>query len=594
MKWMGRFEGYNAGALRKDLISGSIVAIVAIPLGMAFAIASGVKPEYGLYTTIVAGVLVSLLGGSKFQIGGPTGAFIPILLAIVMQYGYENLLIAGFMAGIMLILMGVLRLGALIKFIPKPVTIGFTAGIAVTIFSGQIANFLGLRGVERHETFLPSMAELIHRLPSLNVYSILTAGICLAALILVPKKWPKVPGSLVGLLLSTLVAVWLFPGQVATIGSAYGAIPASLPELHVPGVTWDLIVKLLPPALVIAMLGAIESLLSAVVADGMTGDRHNSNRELVGQGVANLLTPLFGGIPATGAIARTATNIRSGAVSPMSGIVHGLVVLLILVVFAPYASNIPLASMAPVLMVVAWNMSERKHFAHILKTRTADSIVLVVTFLLTVFTTLTTAVEVGLILAVVLFVKRMSSTLSVDKVLPDPSVKHEKVGAHMVTEQHDCPQVAIYSVEGPLFFGAASALENSGMGGQANRQQGILLLRMGKVPFMDMTGESNFTTLIQKYRKSGGTVLVSGLQPQPLALLHKTGCYDMIGHEHFFEHTGEALTAAIALVDRDACRGCSQMAFRECAALCGRSQALSKPSISDGAVPVPIPVNSGR
>lgn len=210
MKWMGRFEGYNAGALRKDLISGSIVAIVAIPLGMAFAIASGVKPEYGLYTTIVAGVLVSLLGGSKFQIGGPTGAFIPILLAIVMQYGYENLLIAGFMAGIMLILMGVLRLGALIKFIPKPVTIGFTAGIAVTIFSGQIANFLGLRGVERHETFLPSMAELIHRLPSLNVYSILTAGICLAALILVPKKWPKVPGSLVGLLLSTLVAAWFF------------------------------------------------------------------------------------------------------------------------------------------------------------------------------------------------------------------------------------------------------------------------------------------------------------------------------------------------------------------------------------------------
>ncbi|MCV9948729.1 SulP family inorganic anion transporter [Paenibacillus sp. BT-177] len=593
MKWRGRFEGYNAGALRKDLISGSIVAIVAIPLGMAFAIASGVKPEYGLYTTIIAGILISLLGGSKFQIGGPTGAFIPILLAIVMQYGYENLLIAGFMAGIMLILMGVLRLGALIKFIPKPVTIGFTAGIAVTIFSGQIANFLGLRGVERHETFLPSMAEIIHRLPSLNVYSILTACICLAGLIVVPKKWPKIPGSLVGLLLSTLVAALFFPGQVATIGSAYGAIPASLPELHIPVMTWELIVKLLPPALVIAMLGAIESLLSAVVADGMTGDRHNSNRELVGQGIANLLTPLFGGIPATGAIARTATNIRNNAVSPMSGIVHGVVVLLILMLFAPYASNIPLASMAPVLMVVAWNMSERKHFAHILKTRTADSIVLVVTFLLTVFTTLTTAVEVGLILAVVLFVKRMSNTLSVDKVLPDPSVKHEKVGAHMVTEQHDCPQVAIYNVEGPLFFGAASALENSGVGGQTGLQQGILLLRMGKVPFMDMTGEANFTALIQKYRKFGGTVLVSGLQPQPLELLHKTGCYDMIGQNHFFEHTGEALTAALAMVNQDRCSGCRHMAFRECTSLCRRTQE-TKSSFPEGAVSVPIPVNSSR
>jgi SulP family sulfate permease len=269
------------------------------------------------------------------------------------------------------------------------------------------------------------------------------------------------------------------------------------------------------------------------------------------------------------------------------------VVLLILVLFAPYASNIPLASMAPVLMVVAWNMSERKHFAHILKTRTADSIVLVVTFLLTVFTTLTTAVEVGLILAVVLFVKRMSSTLSVDKVLPDPSVKHEKVGAHMVTDQHDCPQVAIYNVEGPLFFGAASVLENSGVGGRTDHLQGILLLRMGKVPFMDMTGEGNFTALIQKYRKSGGTVLVSGLQPQPLALLQKTGCYDMIGQKHFFEHTGEALTAALALVNQDHCCGCRQMAFRECTSLCRRPQP-TKSSFPDGAVSVPIPVNSGR
>ncbi|MFC9712420.1 SulP family inorganic anion transporter [Paenibacillus sp. NPDC056933] len=566
MKWMGRYAGYHASDFRKDLVSGLIVGIIAIPLGMAFAIASGVKPEYGLYTTIIAGILISLLGGSKFQIGGPTGAFIPILFAIVMQYGYENLLIAGMMAGLMLVLMGVLRLGALIKFIPRPVTIGFTAGIAVIIFSGQIANFLGLRGIEKHEDFWSNMKEIGMNFSTINIHSLLTAGICLAVLLLVPKVAPKVPASLLGLVLSTFIAALFFKDQVATIGSSFGAIPGALPQFHIPEITWARVVNLLQPAFVIAMLGGIESLLSAVVADGMTGSRHNSNRELIGQGIANMVTPLFGGIPATGAIARTATNIKSGAVSPLSGVIHGVVVLLVLVLFAPYASHIPLASMAPVLMIVAWNMSERRSFMHVLKTRTSDSLVLLITFLLTVFTSLTTAVEVGLILAVLLFVKRMSEMLKVAKVLPDPEHKHEKVMAHMVQEGHDCPQISLYTIEGPLFFGAADMFEKSVMD-SIQRRPGMLLLRMSKVPFMDTTGEANLASLVKHFERSGGMILFSGVQGQPLEMMRKTGLMGYIHPDHMFEHTGEAINYALQHLNHQKCIGCKHFAFRECAAL---------------------------
>lgn len=567
MKWMKRFNGYSANNFRKDLISGFIVGIVAIPLGMAFAIASGVKPEYGLYTTIIAGILISLFGGSKFQIGGPTGAFIPILLGIVIQYGYENLLIAGFLAGIFLVLMGLLRLGSLIRFIPKSVTIGFTTGIAVIIFSGQIANFLGLEGVQRHEYFFYNMKEIVLRISSLNLYSVLTAIICLAALILTPKFFPKVPASLVGIIVSTLIAVWLFPGKVTTIGTAYGNIPSGLPEFVPLELSWDRIVMMLQPALIIAMLGSIESLLSAVVADEMTGSRHNSNRELIGQGVANIAAPLFGGIPATGAIARTATNIKSGAVSPLSGVIHGVVVLLIVVLFAPYASNIPLASMAPILMVVAWNMSEYKTFTHMLKTRTGDSLILLVTFLLTVFTTLTIAVQVGLALAVILFIKRMSGMLAVNKVLPDHTSDKEKMQPHMVTEKRDCPQLGIYTVEGTLFFGASHIFESFGRKLLEDSNLQVVLLRMGKVPFMDATGESNFSRLIQQLMDRGVVVVVSGIKSQPKKLLMKTGCYSMIGKDRFFEHTGEAINFALENIQYNKCLGCKQFAFHECAEL---------------------------
>jgi SulP family sulfate permease len=566
MSWKGRFEGYHTSAFRKDLISGLIVGIIAIPLGMAFAIASGVKPEYGIYTTIIAGIIISLFGGSKFQIGGPTGAFIPILFAIVIQYGYENLLVAGFMAGVLLVLMGVLKLGALIKFIPRPVTIGFTAGIAVIIFSGQIVNFLGLSGIQKHENFLPNMKEIAMHIATIDIYSVVTAGISLAVILLMPRFLPKIPGSLVGLVVSTVVAALLFKGHVATIGSSFGAIPSTLPHFHFPEITWDRVQTLIRPAFIIAMLGGIESLLSAVVADGMAGSRHNSNRELIGQGIANMVTPLFGGIPATGAIARTATNIKSGAVSPFSGIIHGIVVLFILILFAPYASHIPLASMAPILMLVAWNMSERKEFAHVLKTRTSDSIVLLITFLLTVFTNLTTAVEIGLILAVILFVKRMGELLTVAKVLPDPNNKHEKVQAHMVNEGHDCPQISIYTIEGPLFFGAANFFEKSIMD-TIHHRPGILLLRMGKVPFMDTTGESNLARLVKHIKNFGGRVILSGIQPQPLEVLKKTGLYELIAEENLFEHTGEAINYALTRLDYNKCLGCKHFVFRECTVL---------------------------
>jgi len=559
----GRYEGYSADHFKKDLLSGIIVGIVAIPLAMSFAIASGVKPEYGIYTACIAGILISLFGGSKYQIGGPTGAFVPILLGIVLSYGYENLLIAGLMAGVLLCLMGIFKLGTLIKFIPRPVTIGFTAGIAVIIFTGQIANFLGLTNITRHEYFIANMKELFLHIGTTNYYSIFIAIICLVMILVTPKVLPKVPGPLVGIVVSTLVASFFFSGQVATIATAYGQIPNTLPEIKIPEITLERLQLLIGPAFVIAMLGGIESLLSAVVADGMTNSKHNSNRELVGQGIANIITPLFGGIPATGAIARTATNIKTGATSPMSGIIHGVFVLVTLLLLAPFASHIPLASMAPILMVVAWNMSERKHFAHIVKAKSGDSLVLMITFLLTVFTSLTVAVEVGLGLAVVLFVKRMSEKLVVDKVLPDHTKNNGKVQPHVVNQKHDCPQISIYSIEGPLFFGAAQTFEQTLLHSMHVHPK-VLILRMSKVPFMDSTGESYFSNIVESFKMQGGTVLVTGIHEELKGALLRNGLYDLIGKDNFYEHTGDAINRALKDLDMNKCYGCKHFAFREC------------------------------
>ncbi|KKE80403.1 SulP family inorganic anion transporter [Bacilli bacterium] len=558
-----RLNGYSWNHFQKDLLSGTIVGVIAIPLAMAFAIASGVKPEYGIYTSCIAGIIISILGGSKFQIGGPTGAFVPILLGIVITYGYEDLLLAGLLAGVMLCIMGFFKIGSLIKYIPRPVTIGFTSGIAVIIFSGQIGNFLGLSDLEKHEKFIDNMKEILLHLNSINLYSIITAIVCLVVILITPKLFPKIPGSIIGLIISTIIAMLFFKENIATIGSTYGNIPSQLPTFHFPEITLERIMYLLVPAFTIAALGGIESLLSAVVADGMTNSKHNSNRELVGQGVANIVTPLFGGIPATGAIARTATNIKSGAATRMSGVIHGVIVLMTVLIFAPYASQIPLASIAPVLMIVAWNMAERKQFAHLLQLKTGDSLVLLVTFLLTVFTSITTAVLVGLILALVLFAKRMSNISIVSRVLPDHSNQHETVASHVVHDTHDCPQISIYTIEGPLFFGAAQLFEQRVME-SIHYKPKVLILRMGNVPFMDTTGEANFRNIVQYFRKNGGTILISGLQPEIKEQMRLSGLYKEVGEEHIFERTGEAINVALTKINFQKCLGCKHFAFHEC------------------------------
>lgn len=563
--WLS-LQQYSMERFRKDVIAGVIVGIVAIPLGMAFSIASGVKPEYGLYTTIIAGILVAIFGGSRFQIAGPTGAFIPVLLAIVLQYGYEQLLIAGFMAGVIMLLMGIFKLGRLIQYIPRPVTIGFTSGIAVIIFSGQIANFLGMADIEKHEYFLLNMREILVNLHLVNGYSVLIGILCFIFLLVTRRLLPKVPSPLVAIVATTIIGFLLFEGKLETIGSAFGSIPHSLPAFQLPDIRLSTLLTLIGPALVIAALGSIESLLSCVVADGMTGTRHDSNKELCGQGIANMVTPLFGGIPATGAIARTATNIKSGAVSRVSGIVHSLFVLLVLLLFAPYASLIPLASMAPILMVVAWNMSERKRFMAILKTKSSDALVLIATFLLTVFTNLTIAVGVGLVCALLLFVKRMSETPIVVNVLPDPQDSRKKVAPHVVSKSHYCPQISMYTVDGPLFFGTAQNFEQ-GIMNTIQAEPKILILRMKKVPFMDTTGEDHLSSVIQHFHERGGTILISGMRPTLKQALKNSHLYEQIGAKHFFAHTGDALNYALERLNLKQCLGCTHFAFRECRVL---------------------------
>lgn len=522
-QWWG---DYSLKHFQRDLTAGVIVGLVAWPLAMAFAIASGVGPEIGLYTAIIAGIIISLFGGSRFQIGGPTGAFVPLLLGIVVVYGYENLLVAGFLAGCFLVLMGVFRLGSLIDYVPRPVVIGFTAGIAVIIFTGQIANFLGMTDVKSHPRFLDNMIELARNLTAVNIYAIITAVICLVVILMAGRWLRVIPGPLVGLVLSTLVASLFFPGKVATIGSAYGMLDASLPAMKLPNLTLETVQMMWLPALMIAALGGIESLLSATVADNMTGDRHNSNRELIGQGLANIASPLFGGIPATGAIARTATNIKSGAASRLSGVIHGIVVLLILVLMAPLASYIPLASLAPILMVVAWNMSERKRFIYMLKWKSGESVVLVVTFLATVFIDLTAGVGIGMALAFIHFIHRMSRL---------------NFSMHPAM---DLRRNAILKVkmEGVLFFGAARRMERK-MIASLNEKPKFVMLDMSKVIYMDTTGVAYLSEVILSVLRYKGEIFIIGAQSQPLDTMIRSGLGNREG-VHFCHDLTAALKKA--------------------------------------------------
>ena len=557
-----RFKGITTSDLRKDLIAGITVGVVAIPLGMAFAIASGVSPEYGIYTTIIAGLIVAIFGGSHFQIAGPTGAFIPILLAIVLQYGYEDLLIAGMLAGIMLILMSVFKFGSLITYIPRSVTIGFTSGIAVIIFSGQIENFLGLENVESKQYFHETILELFRNFHTVNIFSIVVAIIGLLIIIFVPRFFPRVPVLLVALVIPAIISYFLFPGKIATIGSAFGGIPQSFPGFHFPEISFDKLLYLWQPAFAIAMLGGIESLLSAVVADGMTGKQHKSNRELFGQGLANIVTPFFGGIPATGAIARTATNIKSGAISPFSGIFQSVFVLLTLLLFAPFASHVPLASMAPILMVVAFNMSEYKSFGSILKLRTSDSLVLVTTFLLTVFVNLTIAVPIGLLLAMVSFVKRISGVLRVKDIMPIQFANGQGRGKGERAE-YSCPKIASFTVHGPLFFGAADRFEST-LSRSIRKRPSVLILKMRHVSMIDVTGEANLSRFVKDFIKKKGTVLITELREEPLNMLKRSGLYDVIGSDNFFDDTTDAINHALKITDVKKCPYCNKRPDGDC------------------------------
>lgn len=502
-------EARQAGLLERthwlpNIVSGLIVGIVALPLAMAFAIASGARPEQGIYTAIVAGALVSLLGGSRLQIAGPTGAFIVILSDITARHGIAGLQLATLMAGVMLMLMGIARLGAVIKFIPTPVIVGFTAGIGVIIFVGQWRYFFGLPAVSGSH-FHEKLWAMLWALPQAHWPTVALSVSSLLLILLSPKLGPlrRVPGPLIALVVATISwSILQWPG-VATIGSNFGGIPAGLPTWTIPKMSVSQIITLMGPAFTIAMLGAIESLLCAVVADGMAGTRHDSNQELIGQGIANIAAPLFGGFAATGAIARTATNIRNGATSPLAGIVHAMTLVAVLVFLAPLASRIPLAALAAILFVVAWNMSEVKHFARILRTApTADRLILVITFTLTVFVDLVVAVNIGVILAILHFLRRMAETVHTRELdMEDVQSELERLGVLALP-----PGLMVYEISGPMFFGAVEHFERALL--QTHTDPRALVIRLRNVPFMDITGIQTLDEVIAKLRKRGVLVIL--------------------------------------------------------------------------------------
>ncbi len=482
-KLFDTLKGYNKAGFGKDLMAGLIVGIVALPLAIAFAIASGVTPEKGLYTAVIAGFIISALGGSRVQIGGPTGAFIVIVYGIVQQYGINGLIIATFMAGIMLVLMGVARLGTVIQYIPYPLIVGFTSGIAVLIFSSQIKDFLGLQMGVVPADFAEKWAAYFLHAASVNWYAFLLAACTVLIIVLWPRVTHKVPGSLIAILVTT-AAVSLLKFPVETIGSRFGSIPSSLPVPVIPDLDFATIKNMVQPAFTIALLGGIESLLSAVVADGMTGGRHRSNMELVAQGVANVGSSLFGGIPATGAIARTATNIKNGGRTPVAGMVHALVLLLIMLFVGKWAALIPMPTLAGILVVVAYNMSEWHSFRAVLKGPRSDVAVLLTTFFLTVLIDLTVAIEIGIVLAAFLFLRKMIQTTSVN-VLAGQRETDEQ--SDETLNRYKFPKgVEVFEITGPLFFGAAYKFKDAMR--VIEKPPKVLIIRMGRVPVIDATG----------------------------------------------------------------------------------------------------------
>lgn len=545
-------KNYNRRQFTSDLMAGIIVGIVALPLAIAFGIASGVTPEKGIITAIVAGVLISLLGGSKVQIGGPTGAFIIIIYGIIQQYGMQGLTIATLMAGAFLILFGLLHLGTIIKYIPYPIVVGFTSGIAVTIFTTQMKDLFGLTIAEVPSDFVEKWICYAQNIATIDWWSTLIGLASVAVIALTPRITKKVPGSLIAIVLLTVVALLLknYAGvtTIETIGDRF-SINNQLPDAQVPAISWTTIKGLVAPALTIAVLGAIESLLSATVADGVIGEHHNSNTELVAQGVANLASPLFGGIPATGAIARTMTNINNGGKTPIAGIIHAVVLLLIFLFLMPLAQYIPMACLAGVLVMVSYGMCGWRSFLSIMKNPKSDVTVLLITFFLTIIFDLTVAIEVGLICACLLFMRRMAETSDVKIISQEIDPSQEDSDFQMGNLEHlTIPEdVEVYEINGPYYFGVGNRFEEI-MGALHKKRPKVRIIRMRKVPFVDSTGIHNLTNLCIMSQNEGIQIILSGVNPTVNAVLQKAGFYELVGEANICSHINLALERAKELL----------------------------------------------
>lgn len=543
---------YDKKTFMSDLMAGIIVGIVALPLAIAFGIASGVTPEKGIITAIVAGLVISLFGGSKVQIGGPTGAFIIIIYGIIQKYGFEGLTIATLMAGFFLVLFGLLRLGTIIKYIPYPIVVGFTSGIAVTIFTTQIKDLFGLTLPSNPSDFIEKWGVYLQNFNTIDPWCALIGVASVVVIAVTPRFSKKIPGSLIAIILMTIVALLLknFAGvlSIETIGNRF-SISNELPAAQVPDMNWETIKSLVSPAITIAILGAIESLLSATVADGVIGDHHDSNTELVAQGLANIASPLFGGIPATGAIARTMTNINNGGKTPVAGIIHAVVLLLIFLFLMPLAKYIPMACLAGVLVVVSYGMCGWRSFLELMKNPKSDVTVLLITFFLTIIFDLTIAIEVGLIIACLLFMKRMSETTDVKAITEEIDLNQDAEFSTGNLDHLIIPQgVEVYEINGPYFFGAGNKFEEI-MASFGDRPK-VRIIRMRKVPFVDSTGIHNLTNLCEMSKKEGIQIVLSGVREKVNGQLEHAGFYHLIGEENICSHINLALKRANEIIEK--------------------------------------------
>lgn len=545
-------KNYSKETFMSDLMAGIIVGIVALPLAIAFGIASGVSPEKGIITAIIAGFIISLLGGSKVQIGGPTGAFIVIIYGIIQQYGEAGLIVATLMAGILLILLGVFKLGAIIKFIPYPIIVGFTSGIAVTIFTTQIADIFGLNfgGEKVPGDFIGKWMIYFRHFDTVNWWNAVVSILSIIIIAITPRFSKKIPGSLIAIIVVTIgvyvLKTYAGINSIDTIGDRF-TIKSELPEAAIPTLNWEAIKDLFPLAITIAVLGAIESLLSATVADGVTGDKHDSNTELIAQGTANLITPLFGGIPATGAIARTMTNINNGGKTPVAGIIHAIVLLLILLFLMPLAQYIPMACLAGVLVIVSYNMSEWRTFKALLKNPKSDVTVLLITFFLTIIFDLTIAIEVGLVIACILFMRRVMETTEIS-VIKDEIDPNDELDIAVCEEHLIIPAgVEVYEINGPYFFGIATKFEET-MAQLGDRPK-VRIIRMRKVPFIDSTGIHNLTSLCKMSQKEKITIVLSGVNEKVHKTLEKSGFYELLGKQNICPNINVALDRAKEIIN---------------------------------------------